>query len=261
MSYCRLILLSLLIFAAVLFSSASDQTGKQPHQRNVGKPSRLRVDSGTLFTFDGVPIELRGVMATIQKRSSKPQPQGKEDDDGGDAPARGESRSELVTIDSGRVLVSDESLTKLMNEKISKNGKVYDLKLTADKNQLKITGKAKKVIDVPFTLEGPVKPTPDGQIELDAKSVKAADIPGLAQLFGFTVQKAVGTKAAKGVHAEQNTIIFDPDKLWGLPVHGKVTGVQLQPHGVVLVFGSQQQNSPNGKVARSAAKRPVKAAK
>jgi hypothetical protein len=70
------------------------------------------------------------------------------------------------------VFLTDASLTRLMNEKIGKDGKVHDLKFSADHNQLKITGKAKKVIDVPFTLEGPVKPTSTGQIELDAKSVK-----------------------------------------------------------------------------------------
>ena len=240
--------LLLLLFPCAVLSGASDQ--KSDGKQNSGKPSRLQVDSGTLFTSSGIPVALRRVLATIQKRSNQ------NSKDGAD-PDGSENASEVVTIDSGRVVLTDTSLTRLMNQKIGQDGKVHDLKVTSEKGQLKITGKAKKTIAVPFTLEGPLKPTADGQVELQANEVKAVDIPGLAQLLGFNVQKAVGTNAAKGVHAQKNTIIFNPDKLWGLPIHGKVTGVDVQQNRVVLTFGNQQKE-PNGNPKVHLARKPAK---
>ena len=226
---------------------------------NSQRGSILRVDAGTLFTADGVPIQLRRVTAKIIAHhldKNDPKQKGCQDASGGDDPPK----SEVVVIQQGNVIVSSDSLTKLLDKKVGEKGKLKDLKFSTDpkKNQVHISGKTKKIIDVPFDLQGPVKATDNGQIELDAQSVKAADIPGLAGLLGLTVQKAAGKNAAKGVKTEQNTIIFNPDQLWGLPVHGTVTKVAVQKNGLLLVFGSPGGGKSQSAVRTASAKKQTK---
>jgi len=196
-----------------------------------GQMTRLRIQSGMLYTKSGIPIKLSHATARIangMKGSGGPK---KEDND-------------IVFLDSGLVSLSNDSLSKLLQSKVKDKG-VEDLKVTTDKGQIKISGKMKKLIDVPMTIEGPTTATPDGKIELHTKTMKTARLPikGLADALGMNVSDVVGN--SKGVRADGDTIIFDPDELWGLPIHGFVTEVSVQANGIVLHFGasSQQRNT------------------
>src|SRR5512146_2491151 len=116
-------------------------------------PTRLHINAGTLYTSQGVPIVLRGVDALIAP---------------GGQPGRGKDMDgKLVQIRSGRVFLSYDSLTRLLNHKL-KNGKVKDLKVSSDKGQVKIDGKVHKGLDIPFEVKGPVRVTADGHLALHA---------------------------------------------------------------------------------------------
>jgi len=253
---CRLRVILAVITLFVFYPAVPQAQQSKQEGGNSQRGSTLRVDSGTLFTADGVPIQLRQVTAKIVKHKPTPPPQGGTSD-----PSDPAQSSQVVTIEKGNVVLSSDSLSKLLNKKVGKNGKLSDLKVSTDpkKGEVHISGKAKKLIDVPFDLQGPVKATGDGKIELLAKSVKAADIPGLAGLLGLTVQKAAGKHAAKGVKTEHNTIIFNPDQLWGLPVHGSVTKVTVQQSGILLAFGAPGQGGAKTPAAshRATAKKPA----
>ena len=186
-------------------------------------PTRLHINAGTLYTSQGVPIVLRGVDALIAP---------------GGQPGRGKDMDgKLVQIRSGRVFLSYDSLTRLLNHKL-KDGKVKDLKISSDKGQVKIGGKVHKVLDIPFEIKGPVRVTPDGHLALHASTEKAAKLPigGIADALGLNMQKVVGKQAGKGVRAREQDIYFDPDQLWGLPVHSRVTQAQVESQGLVLTF-------------------------
>lgn len=201
-----------------------------PSNANKGAMTRLHINSGVLYTKSGIPIRLSRATARIangMKGSGGPK---KQDND-------------IVFLDSGVVSLSDDSLTKLLQSKVEGKG-IEDLHVTSDKGQIKISGKMKKVVSVPVTIEGPATATPDGKIELHTKTEKASVLPikGLADALGMSVNKVVGNKA-KGVKAEgDNAIIFDPDELWGLPIHGFVTQVTVQKNGITLHFGAPQQH-------------------
>jgi len=107
---------------------------------------------------------------------------------------------------------------------------------------VKITGKAKKGVSLPFTIEGPVSLTDKGHIRLQMTEMKVAHLPkGVAQLLGIDPEKMAGDGTVKGVSMDKNSISFDPDLLWGLPVHGQVTRLVVQNNGLLLLFGGQQQ--------------------
>jgi hypothetical protein len=238
----------LLTAAGVLTSAAahgadSDKQHSAPHK----PPTRLYIASGALHTGDGAVVRLNQVNATIQNQSGEEQGKNGGKDDGS-------KKQKVVLINSGAVGISYDSLTRLLNGRIS-DGRLKDLKVTTEDGQVKITGKEKKGVDVPFEIKGPVKATPDGMIQLQSSTVKVAKLPGLAGLLGVTPKGAVGNSAGKGVHAQDHSIIFDPDQLWGLPVHGRVTKVTVQKDGLLLSMGAAKNPKSNSKSGHVIAKK------
>jgi hypothetical protein len=218
----------LMCAALALPAYAADKPGNAPM-------TRLHIDSGTLYTKSGIPIKLTRADARIANGLKAA---------GGGNQKGGASNpdNDIVFLDTGIVSLSDDSLSKLLQSKVKDKG-VEDLKVTTDKGQIKISGKMKKLIAVPMTIEGPATATPDGKIEMRTKEMKTAKLPikGLADALGMNVSKVVGD--SKGVKSEGDTIIFDPDELWGLPIHGFVTQVVVQQNGIVLHFGAPQRKN------------------
>ena len=230
----RLVLILLLCASAVVRAQAP--SGNVPM-------TRLQINDGVLYTRSGIPIHLSHAMARIAPGMHATASDGHTSKNDGD--------NKIVFLDSGRVGISNDSLTKLMNTKIQGKG-IEDLKVTTDKGQVKISGKMKKVISLPVTIEGPCTATPDGKIELHTRKMKTGKLPikGLADALGMNIQHVVGNKA-KGVHAAaDDSITFEPDELWNLPIHGTVTRVLVEKAGLVLIFGPLRR-APVGQIASS----------
>lgn len=218
------------------FSTLPVRAADTPKDQQPQKPTQLFIASGTLISGNGAPIQVRSLKAAIQEQSS---PDGKQQQ--GDPKA--------VTISSGSAFLSNSTLSRLLNSKLNQRG-LEDIKVSNDKGRVKITGTSKKSVSVPFTIEGPLSLTPKGQIRLETKKVQVAKIPGLAGLLGINPEKMIDGGPVKGLQTEKDAITFDPDLLWGLPVHGKVTRLAYQNNGLLLVFG--ESKTPN----KAAGKRP-----
>lgn len=202
------------LVAVLGLAAAAQNDGKQ-------QPTRLHINGGELYTARGVPILLHGVDALISP-GAKPD---------------GNMNGKIVLIDRGVIGLTYDSLSKLLNQKM-KGGKVQDLKVSSDQGQIKINGKVRKGILVPFEVKGPVTVTSDGKLDLHASTEKAAKLPigGIADALGLNMQNVVGSK--KGVKGQGQEVIFDPDQLWGLPIHSHVTSARVEAKELVLVVGA-----------------------
>ena len=216
-----------LLFAILLSAGVSVFAQAPPGNAAM---TRLQINDGTLYTRSGVPLHLSHAIARIAPGMHATASNGKKSSNDGD--------NKIVFLDSGRVGLTNDALTKLMNIKIQGKG-IEDLKVTTENGEVHISGKMKKVISLPITIEGPATATPDGKIELRTRKMKTAklSIKGLADALGMNIQHIIGDKA-KGVHAgTDDSIVFDPDELWNLPIHGTVTRVVVQSNGLLLIFG------------------------
>jgi hypothetical protein len=119
------------------------------------------------------------------------------------------------------------------------SGNVKDLSVTTEPEKVTIKGKAHKVVDVPFQLDGKVMATPDGLIKLQVGDEKAAHLPeSITKALGFDdLSKMIGNDAGKGIQANKNSVTFDPDLMWGLPIHGRVVRAATNAKGLMLTFG------------------------
>ncbi len=203
---------------------------KPAEKPNSKPPSRLLIRSGTLVSSDGVPIQLHDFEADIA-----------------DDHAKGSQHlgSKIVVIRTGYAFLSNDALSRLLTDKL-KGHNLENIKVSNDKGEVKITGKAKKGVTVPFTIQGRVSLTDQGYIRLETRTEKVAHLPkGLADLLGMNPEKLAGDGKVKGVSADKNSISFDPDLLWGLPVHGQVAHLTVERNGLLLVFGAAgRKNAP-----------------
>jgi hypothetical protein len=189
---------------------------------------RLIIRSGTLFTKDGVPINLSGFDSEIE--SGKPAQAGANG---------GPKQIEDVIVRSGTAFVRAQDLSKLLKTHIN-NDKLNDLALQTEGDQIKISGNLKKAIPVHFEIKGPVSLTQAGLIDLHESSMKVDKLPmkGLADMLGMDPGKVVGNDPQKGLQATKNDILMDPAELWGMSVRGKLTAVKVVNNGLLLVYGS-----------------------
>jgi hypothetical protein len=191
---------------------------------------RLFIRSGTLFTKDGVPINLSRFDSEIEseKTSQDLSPEAKQIKD--------------VVVHSGNAFVRAQDLGKLLQTRI-KNDKLTDLAVETVGSEIQISGHLKKTIPVHFAIKGPVTLTDTGLIDLHENSMKIDKLPmkGLAEMLGMDPGHVVGENSGKGLQANKDDILMDPNALWGMSVHGKLTQVKVVNNGLMLIYGAARK--------------------
>src|SRR5437660_568051 len=126
-------------------------------------------------------------------------------------------RAYLVKIESARVSMTPESLTRLMNDYVFAypDAPLKDLKITIEGNELRQTGTLKKGIGVPFNIRATVDATADGQIRIHPVAIKAAGfVPkGVLDFFGLELERLVKLKHTPAVKIAGDDLLLDPERL------------------------------------------------
>ncbi len=160
-----------------------------------------------------------------------------------DMVARGKSSPLCFTrwtdIKKGEVFVSSQSLSNMFERKLRQSDRaVSEVKVELKDDKARISGKMKKAVPIPFSIEGPV--TTDGRnLDLQAKSIKAVGIPmkGLLDALGKHLGSLVQSESMSGISASGDTLIFRPEQI--SHVRGHIASVQLTDKGLVVKFDQQ----------------------
>ncbi len=139
-------------------------------------------------------------------------------------------------VERGHIVVSDAALTKLFQQKLSKSGKISDLKVQAKEGHIVLSGTAHKGLPIPFTVEGPVS-TDGRHLILHAEKVKAAKVPvkGLLDMLGMQLGSILNPGSNKGVTVKDETIVFDPAEIGN--ISGHIERLQVSGQDLVVDFG------------------------
>jgi hypothetical protein len=166
-------------------------------------------------------------------------------------PVFDDKQSFILQIDSATIAMSTDALAHVLNDHVftGKDAPLRDLVISTDGDQLKIKGKLGQKGNVSFETVGEVTATPEGKIRLHASHIKAAHLPvkGIMDLFGVKLADLINTKKVKGVSAEKDDVIFDPEEIFPPPqIQGKVTNVRIENGQIVQVFGTGSAGKPLG---------------
>ena len=130
-------------------------------------------------------------------------------------PVNFDNKNEFVMrIDRGVIGMNSASLDRLMNGYIFgyANAPLRELHITMEGRQLRQEGIIHKVIDIPFTMWADVSAT-DGLIRIHPTKIDICGLNGLGLLkaVGMTLQKMLKMPVERGIRAEKNDLLLDPN--------------------------------------------------
>jgi hypothetical protein len=212
--------------------------------------------STTTANGRGVKIEMHNVLfhltedasAHVETLSGEIWPVGKFE-----MPTFGDKTSFEVHVAKGKVSITPEALSSIMNEYVfaAKDAPLKDLSVTIDKGRLKIKGKMHSR-DIPFETMGTVRVTPDGRLRVHTEKVKALHVPvkGMMEVLGIELASLLNTNKIDGLDTEKNDLLLDLGQLLPPPhIRGKVTGVKVERNAIVTFFGDGEKSSTTSKEA------------
>ena len=186
-----------------------------------GRPSHLKIESGTLTTGSGANVQLTDAVIVVPPK---------------------EEKSKHTEIASGVAFLTPDNLTTLIKDRLS-NTELKDFKIdTENGDKAKISATKKTIgIPIPISIEGPVTVTPQGELKLaiDSEHVVGIPIKDIADTFGMKPKDMVKSKPNKGFRVEKDAIYFDPNEMLGT-AKGHVTSAQVTDKGLKLVFGAAE---------------------
>ena len=167
-------------------------------------------------------------------------------------PTFGDKNSFEVRVTRGRISITPEALSSIMNEYVfaAKDAPLKELSVTIDKGRLKIKGKMPSKGDIPFETAGTVSVTPDGRLRVHTEKVKALHVPvkGVMGVLGIELASVLNTSKIDGLDTEKNDLLMDLSQLLPPPhIRGKVTGVKVERNAIITIFGDGEKSAPASK--------------
>lgn len=161
----------------------------------------------------------------------------------GEMPVFDDKNSFTLHVAAAEMAITPEALANVLNQYVfaRSDAPIKDVSVSIDKNRLKIKGKLHNKGDISFETESTISVTSDGKIRLHAEKVRALHLPvkGFMDLFGIEIADLIKTGKVKGVTAEKDDLILDPEQALPPPhISGRVTQVRLEGNSIVQVFGS-----------------------
>ena len=199
----------------------------QLDMRNV----RLHLDEGIVLDIS----RLRGVMVSR---------------DAGAPPVFDDPDSYVLRLQTATMSMDMASLQNLMNRYVFayQGSPLKDLTVQGEEGRLKLKGKLRKGVEVPFSTTASVSTTEDGRLRLHAESLKALGVPakGLLELFGLKLDDVMDIKKRRGVEVQDNDIIIAAGQVLPPPeIAGRLAKVSVSGNTLVQVFDDASNGRPS----------------
>jgi hypothetical protein len=222
----------MIMLACLMIALAAAQNGS-----HAGRPdSTVQVQMHNVlyhFTDDiAVHIEdLRGALVPTRNNS---------------IPVFDDKDSFVLRITDAEIAISATAMSNVLNSYIlvRPDSPLKNISIRVEKSELKIKGKLHSKGNIPFEMDASASVTPEGNIRLSAKSIKALHLPvkGLMDLLGTSLASLIKAGKLTGMKAEKDDLILDPQQILPPPhIEGRVTGIRLDGNDIVQSFGHPEK--------------------
>ena len=148
-----------------------------------------------------------------------------------------------IDVRSAELSISTSALGNVLNQYAfaAPDAPLKKLRVTSQGEKLKITGRLRSG-DVPFETDGSLALTPDGEIRVHSEKIKAVHLPvkGLMGLLGENLAKLIDTRKVRGLRAEKDDLILNPEELFPPPhIRGKLSAIEVRGNQILLKYGGQ----------------------
>ena len=155
----------------------------------------------------------------------------------GQPPVFDDPRSYTLRLQSAELSMDAASLTTLLRREAlgSRASPIRDAEVTIESGALRVRGRLRKGITVPFSMTAAVSAAGDGSMRLHATKLKAVGIPvkGLLDLLRLDVEDLMKMPAGSGLRADGDDLLIDtaavlpPPNTEGRVKHVAVVGQRL----------------------------------
>jgi len=155
-----------------------------------------------------------------------------------------DTRSFVLHIDAADMALTTQAMSNILNDHVfaSRDAPLKGISITTSGNTLKIRGKLHSKGDIPFEEEGVLSLTPEGEIRVHSKKVRAAHLPvkGLMDLLGVNISDLISTSKVHGVRADKDDLLINPGEILPLPkIEGRLTSIELRGNTIAEHFGGR----------------------
>jgi hypothetical protein len=160
-----------------------------------------------------------------------------------------------IRVTSGRVALTGEDLTTLMNDFIFayRGAPLKHLRARPEGGHVSLTGTMHKGVDLHFEITSTLELTPDGMIRLHPTKTRILGIDGqkLMQALGLHLDDLLNLKGSRGATVKGDDIYLDPTKILPPPaIMGTIAVAGIQGSEVVIEFNSTPEDSVFGSYVR-----------
>jgi hypothetical protein len=154
-----------------------------------------------------------------------------------------------ISIADAEVALDMRSLAAMMNRYVfpGEDAPLRDLEIAAEGERLRIHGKMRKGVVVPFTMVGKVSATPQGEVEIVPVELHAAGVPvrGLLDFFGVELDDLVKENDTVGARVEENAMFLEPKAILPPPrLNGRIVEVRVEGDRLIQRFDGLEDAGP-----------------
>ena len=160
-----------------------------------------------------------------------------------------------IRVTSGRVALTGEDLTTLMNEFIFdyRGAPLKRLRARPEAGHVLLTGTMHKGVDLRFEITSTMDLTPEGMIRLHPTRTRILGIDGqkLMQALGLHLDDLLNLKGSRGATVKGDDIHLDPAKILPPPaIMGTIAVAGIEGNEVVIEFNTTPEDSVFGSYVR-----------
>jgi hypothetical protein len=154
-----------------------------------------------------------------------------------------------IEIQNAENSISAEAISRLLNEYVLPHAKtsIRELDVTFEDGQVHVAGKLHKMVDVPFSAEGPIDVTADGSVRVQFTKITAAGFAHKKMLdwLGLNVSSVAGAGRPHSFQVVGDNIIFPLHVLFPPPhFTGRLRSATIEGDELRLVLGTPKPFFP-----------------
>ena len=160
-------------------------------------------------------------------------------------PSFDDSESFILNVKTGVIRANIGDIGNFLNAGGVAQSPLKNVKLSADGDQIKLTGTVHKIVSLPIEMKGTVAPAPGSRIRIHVTKLSVLKVPfkGLLGAFHVDISDLFNPKGIPGIQVSGNDIVLDTQTLLPPPhIRGELTKVRVVSPDIEEVFGNAEND-------------------
>lgn len=160
-------------------------------------------------------------------------------------PSFDDPESFFLNVKTGVIRANIGDAGNFMNAGGISRSPLKNVKLSADGDQIKLTGTLHKIVPLPIEMKGTIAPASGSRIRIHVTKLSVLKIPfkGLLGAFRVDISDLFDPRGIPGIQISGNDILLDTLTLLPAPhIHGELTKVRVVSPDIEEVFGNAEND-------------------